>query len=161
MRLKDKKIENFQKIYHKTIIYLLTKTLFKIRICQKRIFATMVKEKHSLDNLAKRENKCDICEETFASEANLTRHVRSIHEGKKAYKCDICSTGFAAKQNWNRHMKSSVHEEKKPNECEICEKRFLTKRYLTKHIVLVHKNIKLQHCINAIFVMQLSLQKTY
>ena len=53
----------------------------------------------------------------FSQKANLTKHVESVHEGRKPFKCSNCDGSFTEKGSLNRHIKS-IHEQKREN-CTI------------------------------------------
>ena len=53
--------------------------------------------------------KCPICDNNFSEKGSLTRHIGSVHEGKKPFKCSICDYKFKTKWNLSKHI-ASVHE---------------------------------------------------
>jgi uncharacterized Zn-finger protein len=69
-------------------------------------------------------------------------HMKSAHEGKKAYQCSICSTQFTSKQHMAVHI-YFIHEGKKPFKCDICNKDFAEKSTMTNHVRTVHKERKI------------------
>ena len=50
---------------------------------------------------------CDCA--AFTQDHNLTKHIESVHEGKKAFICNICDRRFLQKIHLKNHIKS-VHE---------------------------------------------------
>jgi uncharacterized C2H2 Zn-finger protein len=50
---------------------------------------------------------CNICNNVFARERDLTRHVMSLHQAQK-FECDVCKSSFNRNENLLRHMKN-VH----------------------------------------------------
>ena len=52
---------------------------------------------------------CPICGKSFSLLRNLTRHVKSIHEGKN-HECPTCKKTFTRKSYLTTHMK--LHERK-------------------------------------------------
>ena len=68
----------------------------------------------------------------------MTRHIASVHEGKKAFKCQICDKSFSQKGSMNKHM-ASVHEEIKAFKCDICRYGCSKKVIMDKHMVSVHE----------------------
>lgn len=49
------------------------------------------------------ENRCDVCNKTFSTRTNLTRH-RITHDGKKPYVCKICGNSFTQNGSLKSHM---------------------------------------------------------
>ena len=49
-------------------------------------------------------NKCSLCNANFLTIFNLSRHVRSVHEGKTPFVCTICNKDFAQKSYLKKHM---------------------------------------------------------
>ena len=46
---------------------------------------------------------CEICKSTFTTRQVLSRHRKSIHEGKIAGTCNICNKDFKRKDDLNAH----------------------------------------------------------
>ena len=55
---------------------------------------------------------CDICNKSFGTKTNLSRHVEKFHEGKRDFKCNLCDARFADNSRLNRHV-TAVHESAK------------------------------------------------
>ena len=85
--------------------------------------------------------ECHICQAVFKLKSDLTRHIASVHEGKKPFNYSICGGTFPKKQRLINHI-SSVHEGKKPFKCPICDYKGSEKGNLTKHISSVHEGKK-------------------
>ena len=62
----------------------------------------------------------------------MDRHVKRVHEGKKAepFKC-------FAKDDLKKHVESA-HEKKKPFKCKICDKHFSFKHNMKEHFTSIH-----------------------
>ena len=82
---------------------------------------------------------CERCDKTFSGKSSLSEHVKSIHESKK-YECYKCEKYFANHSGLLRHTKS-IHEGIRYN-CERCDKTFAGKSALTSHIKSIHENEK-------------------
>ena len=96
----------------------------------------------------KPKHKCPQCELDFTLKCTMTRHIQTVHEGKKSYKCEICGAAFGQNQHLDKHV-LSIHEKKKPFKCEICEINFAEKNTLKKHILAVHEKIRaFQFCLS-------------
>ena len=72
---------------------------------------------------------------------NLTRHIKTIHEGHKDYKCDSCGKSFVQPGVLRRHT-ITVYEGHKDFECDSCVKAFTEAGSLTRHIKTVHEHRK-------------------
>ena len=93
----------------------------------------------------KKSHKCSICESSFSSNKDMTRHIASVHENKKDHKCTICDTSFTTKNYLKLHV-ASVHEKKKPHKCIICNSPFTQNSSLKKHLRSVHDKSKPLKC---------------
>ena len=56
---------------------------------------------------------CEICKDTFESEADLDEHTFLIHVKDKPYKCGMCIANFSEKHDMSNHI-TLVHQTKKP-----------------------------------------------
>ena len=68
----------------------------------------------------------------------MTRHIESVHEGRKAFKCDICDHSFTHKYKLKGHIES-VHEGKKEFKCDICDQSFSKKYHFKRHMASIHE----------------------
>ncbi|CAB4053913.1 unnamed protein product [Lepeophtheirus salmonis] len=76
----------------------------------------------------------------FGEKGNLTKHVKTVHERRKAFQCVICEKTFGEKGNLQRHVKA-VHHGKKDFRCAFCGKEFAEKGNLQKHIKAIHEPV--------------------
>lgn len=76
--------------------------------------------------------KCDECEKTFASKANLETHRKSEHRGmKKPFLCQTCGKSFTSKHTMLQHL--NVHTGNRPYVCHTCGKDFTYESALRDH----------------------------
>jgi len=85
-------------------------------------------------------SKCDICQATFKTKANLKVHKKNIHDSVKV-SCNICAFISSNKAALKRHMKI-VHSEEKSVSCDICNASFKGENYLKIHKQNVHQSMK-------------------
>ncbi len=90
-------------------------------------------------------NTCHICGHCFAQSADLRKHIRTVHEGKRPFACDLCSKRFGEKGNLRKHRRS-VHFNERPFGCSTCGATFAFKDGLARHIKLVHDNVRPFSC---------------
>lgn len=81
-------------------------------------------------HLREKLHKCSMCEEAFADERSLKKHVGQKHTG---YDCPECHKNFTSNRNLKRHM--LLHVDKKEFICteNNCGKAFATKSQLKDH----------------------------
>ena len=114
----------------------------KCHICNKE-FGQYELEVHFLT--CSREYKCDLCEEIFAIDKNLKKHITNVHNVQKNHKCDTCDKSFSQSGVLKIHIKC-VHEGLKNHKCDLCDKAFSQKQTLVNHIKSVHKGLKNHKC---------------
>ncbi|CAB0038707.1 unnamed protein product [Trichogramma brassicae] len=92
---------------------------------------------------------CDNCEKKFGQRSALSRHQRTIHEGRKDfalkvfedYLCFNCGKKFGRKSNLLLHI-TTVHEGRKDYACDNCEKKFGQRSALLRHQRTIHEGRK-------------------
>ena len=58
--------------------------------------------------------------------AYQVRHVRVVHEKQKDFVCELCDKSFASNANLKQHL-DAVHEKLRPFKCEYCDADFGSK----------------------------------
>ena len=82
--------------------------------------------------------ECSICDYKCSQKGPLNLHFSTIHEGKKPFNCSICDYKCSVKGSLAKHI-ASIHESKQPFKCSICHfKHFSKKQSLTKHMASLH-----------------------
>ena len=73
---------------------------------------------------------CGLCDKIFIDQKSLSNHISNVHESSN----DL----------------SAIHDGSNISKCHICGKHFLQKSgyELKKHILRVHKNMKIYRCLN-------------
>ena len=79
---------------------------------------------------------CNSCDYKATWKDSITKHKKSVHEGKK-YQCKDCSSLFTQKSSLPTHQQF-VHMVKK-YPCKICSYQASQKGHLKKHKNTVHK----------------------
>ena len=52
-------------------------------------------------------NRCQYCQKDIGGlPSALTKHILTVHEGKKLFKCDLCFKGFSTKDAVTNHMRA-------------------------------------------------------
>ena len=90
---------------------------------------------------------CNICESSFTQKGQMSRHVASVHEGKKPFKCNICATRFARKTHLNACLERLIKDRIFSNiifimqalnqRCRSIQKQFMKKISLSKATTVV------------------------
>ena len=94
---------------------------------------------HLRYNHKERQVICDICKHKFHSNRDLTRHINSVHEGKKDVQCGSCGKFFTCSNTLKTHERC-VHLKLKLYKCEVCKKSFTLADTLKKHKIWAHSN---------------------
>ena len=81
---------------------------------------------------------CEICDKEFKSNNGLKYHFNTFHKLMKEHQCNICQQKFKLQSQLTSHVKITHENQKKEHECEICEKIFITKQKLKIHYQNVH-----------------------
>lgn len=109
---------------------------YQCNICDVSAKTKMLLCVHHMRVHLKRKNKiCPHCDRAFASQGDLTRHIR-IHSGENPFKCDYqdCTSEFKTSGDLKKHK--IVHERDpshRPFECAECESKFIRQTDLTRH----------------------------
>ena len=105
------------------------------------------------------DNKCNICEKTFATRLKRDRHMNEVH-GNERVKCPDCEKTFSREEYMERHRIASHASSGSNFQCEICHKSFAHQRNLDRHKDESHAggHFKCTEC-PATYVRQEKLQK--
>ncbi|XP_021930652.1 uncharacterized protein LOC110835081 isoform X2 [Zootermopsis nevadensis] len=98
---------------------------------------------------ATRSYKCNYCEHSSNSRANMTRHL-ALHTERCRFVCDQCGAAFHALTTLKDHC-NSVHSEYRNFCCTTCKKTFKLQNDLRRHI-RSHSDMrpfKCQYCTQA------------
>ena len=79
---------------------------------------------------------CDQCEFSSTYSANLSRHIKAKHEGRR-YSCDQCKCNFSQSSSLKRHFELKHEDIRYP--CDRCEYRGITRESLKKHKEAKHE----------------------
>ena len=50
---------------------------------------------------------CEICEKSFSSKQNKTKHVSIVHGEEKQFVCNLCSSSFGFKHDLTKHVENN------------------------------------------------------
>ena len=82
---------------------------------------------------------CNLCNEIFTNQSELTPHITSMHEGIK-YACKQCDYQATRQSSLTVHIQSK-HEGVK-YDCNHCDQQYTKQGHLTTHIRSVHEGVK-------------------
>lgn len=89
--------------------------------------------------------KCGSCNAQFKTLGELSRHIKSMHQGKRLFACSKCPKKFAHSGHLNRHH-STVHLRVRKHKCTSCGDSFFQASHLKSHIKHVHQKHKPWAC---------------
>ncbi|XP_055533780.1 zinc finger and BTB domain-containing protein 17-like [Wyeomyia smithii] len=75
---------------------------------------------------------CHVCAQVFSNIGNMSRHIKIVHCGIKAYPCTYCDRSFGKAETLKHHV--MTHTGEKPHECKVCGKRFIQQVALQTHM---------------------------
>ncbi|XP_059616333.1 zinc finger protein 660-like [Phlebotomus argentipes] len=107
------------------------KNWLQCRICNMMVKNRYHMEKHQWSHKG-RSLKCKFCQVEYSCQGNLMRHIRVVHEKRRAHVCNTCGKTFSQSNNLKLHM--LVHQDTK-FDCDLCEKSFKNPRSLRNHKV--------------------------
>lgn len=73
------------------------------------------------------------------STGNMSRHIKIVHCGIKAYNCTYCDRSFGKAETLKHHV--MTHTGEKPHECRVCGKRFIQPVALQTHMKTHRKHM--------------------
>ena len=104
---------------------------FKCQLCKKCFSAESELESHTPTCTGpETEFQCPECGNTFASKANLKRHME-IHSGAEPKQCPQCNKTFRNEKLLQKH--EVVHSDERAFACPRCDKAFRRAEDLVKH----------------------------
>lgn len=131
-----------EKMYHSNA------NTLKCGYCSETFRWYINKEKHlaEVHNIKTGVVKCQACEKTFGTRANLTAHVKRHHLIYKPYVCEICDMKFGERIQLMNHMVS--HGGDRVYKCEICLKGYARLNTLRDHMKIHSEDnrFKCEHC---------------
>ena len=107
-------------------------------LCEKTFKSCKELSRHKLRDHQLRVHICHLCGKNFAYGHALKSHL-DAHAGVKKHFCEICGEGFVRMTSLCGH-RVSAHSKKDDivYKCELCESRFDTKALLNKHLFEYH-----------------------
>lgn len=85
---------------------------------------------------------CSVCGDTFASLAQLARHVQ-FHDRDRPFPCAICGKRFLSRSHHDEHQR--VHTGERPFPCDRCERSFTTHHNRKRH-QMIHDKEEAYRC---------------
>lgn len=85
---------------------------------------------------------CSVCGDTFASLAQLARHVQ-FHDRDRPFPCLVCGKRFLSRSHHDEHQR--VHTGERPFPCDRCERSFTTHHNRKRH-QLIHDKEEAYRC---------------
>ncbi|XP_067635778.1 uncharacterized protein [Eurosta solidaginis] len=102
----------------------------KCPICKKILDAQYLKTHMANIHNPERKFKCEICGNSYRSNAQLWNH-KYLHLNRK-HQCTLCTKRFVGSYELKVHMR--VHTGEEPYACHLCDRRFKIKVHLTYHL---------------------------
>ncbi len=93
-----------------------------------------IKREH--EESIQKEFKCPFCEKTYIYKCDLTKHVKSIHEGLR-FTCSKCDKEYRHRGSLKDHV-AWCHKNIR-QQCKHCEKTFSHRSTLQIHVKSVHE----------------------
>ncbi|XP_055595426.1 zinc finger protein 501-like [Uranotaenia lowii] len=85
---------------------------------------------------------CHVCAQVFSNIGNMSRHIKIVHCGIKAFPCTFCDRSFGKAETLKHHI--MIHTGEKPHECKTCGRRFIQLVALQTHSKTHHKQMRKQ-----------------
>ena len=105
----------------------------KCPICEATFARRLKRDRHIKEVHSAEKIKCTECPKTYTRQEQLDYHIKKVHQAVSTnYKCDICGKDFKYKRNLNRH-KDETHAGGH-FKCVVCSARFVRKQKLEKHM---------------------------
>lgn len=105
------------------------------------------REKSKKSKSSNFENKCSMCDQTYANKASLRSHKNNVHRKKEPFSsiCNICGELFTSALRFDDHYKRHFPEQ--CLQCKICNKIYTRKNQFNHHM-LIHsgKEFKCDIC---------------
>lgn len=76
---------------------------------------------------------CPICGTSLTRKHDIQRHIRGVHEKRRAHYCNICSRSFLQRGHLNDHIRQ-CHDPDAAHICSNCGKRFGCASKLIRHM---------------------------
>ena len=142
----------FEREIHEATVHE-NKGKYKCESCEKtysdkNALAYHVSNKHGGKNEDEKP-RCKLCPSKFTTEANLKRHLETVHSDTK-FECEHCGDKFTRQDTLNSHLKEQ-HKNLNVNldfveniasflleKCDQCDKTFKRKYQLQRHVNKVH-----------------------
>nr|XP_015834148.1 PREDICTED: zinc finger protein OZF isoform X32 [Tribolium castaneum] len=111
------------------------------KICNKSFSTRFNFTRHMLQHREKK-HKCSSCEKMFRRLSEVKDHVRLCHEDSVLVKCSICNYTSKTKASIKAHT-IRHHTKEYPFKCDLCDKGFLSKTLVTCHKEKDHEGLRL------------------
>jgi len=83
---------------------------------------------------------CEYCSRTFASEAQLTDHISTLHLGTVEHRCDQCGKVLGSALTLQTHQRQ-LHERRFQQTCDGCGRQFTRLSSLINHLTRTHPHL--------------------
>ena len=113
-------------------------TLYSCEYCSYTSYNKSTWKMHIQQRHSDTKFPCNLCEKSFKMIADLNKHKKRIHEGKKHLSCNHCDHRFYSKNNLTLHIKSK-HTLNESIPCKICGKMLKEGGSMKSHIKEIHE----------------------
>ncbi|XP_055549093.1 zinc finger protein 431-like [Wyeomyia smithii] len=118
---------------------------FTCDVCSKSFYDSHHLERHIATHSTEKQFKCALCPKAYRTANALKTHANNCVRLQISLKCDICQETFPTQKQLTRHHKIHADAELQGSlQCPVCSRAFKKPKVLEKHIQRVHSETATQ-----------------